>query len=197
MTGWSKSRFSVMRRPSPRRSAAAASIRRLRLGEVVVAEGDVQQIDVPRQLDRARRRRSRRSRARSAASCPSSRRGRRGCRRASSFSYSSASSRANSSARERVARLDAGLGVVVGERRALVQPLPEDAQADLAGRHVLHQIEHVVVAEEVGRLERGGLQALAERVAVLQRDAEQIARAADGARRRLEQRSAPSASACV
>ena len=31
---------------------------------------------------------------------------------------------------------------------------------DLAGRHVLHQIEHVVVAEEVGRLERRGLETL-------------------------------------
>ena len=60
-------------------------------------------------------------------------------------------------------------------------------QADLARRHVLHQVEHVVVAEEVGRLERRGLEALHEGVAVLQRDAEQIARAADGARRRLEQ----------
>ena len=79
--------------------------------------------------------------------------------------------------------------IVRGERRVLVQPLPQDAQADLAGRHVFHQIEHIVVAEEVGRLERGGLQALTERVAVLQRDAQQIARAANGARRRLEQRS--------
>ena len=49
-----------------------------------------------------------------------------------------------------------------------MQPLPQDAQADLAGRHVLHQVEHVVVAEEVRRLERGGLQALPEGVAVLQ-----------------------------
>ena len=89
------------------------------------------------------------------------------------------------------------VGVVLGELRALVQPFPEDAEADLAGRHVLHQIEHVVVAEEVRRLERRGLQALPEGVAVLQRDAQQIAGAADGARRRLEQRSAPSASACV
>ena len=71
-----------------------------------------------------------------------------------------------------------------------MQPFPQDAQADFAGRHVFHQVQHVVVAEEVGRLERGGLQALAERVAVLQRDAQQIARAADGSRRRLEQRQA-------
>jgi hypothetical protein len=78
-------------------------------------------------------------------------------------------------------------GVVLGEAGALVQPLPEDAQADLAGRHVLHQVEHVVVAEEVGRLERRGLEAAAEGVAVLERDAQQVARAADGARRRLEQ----------
>src|SRR5690606_10906637 len=40
---------------------------------------------------------------------------------------------------ERVASGDAGLRVVGGKRRLLVQPLPEDADADLAGRHVLHQ----------------------------------------------------------
>ena len=73
------------------------------------------------------------------------------------------------------------------KRAALVQPLPENAEADLAGRHVLHQVEHVVVAEEIGGLERRRLEALAEGVAVLQRDAQQVAGAADGARRRLEQ----------
>ena len=80
--------------------------------------------------------------------------------------------------RQRVARLHAAL-IVGAERRILVQPFPQDAQADLAGGHVLHQVEDVVVAEEVRRLERRRLQSLAEGVAVLQRDADQIARAAD------------------
>src|SRR6202035_4037929 len=57
---------------------------------------------------------------------------------------------------ERVARLDSGFAVLLGEGGALVQPLPEDAGPDLAGRHVLHEVGDVVVAEEVGRLEGGG-----------------------------------------
>src|SRR4029079_4621912 len=99
-------------------------------------------------------------------------------------------------AREGVARLHTDL-VVLGQRRPLVQPLPQDAQADLAGGHVLHQIQHIVVAAEVGRLQRRGLQPLQERVAVLERDAEQVAGAADRARRVLEQDQAVSVAAVV
>src|SRR5215203_3976000 len=51
---------------------------------------------------------------------------------------------------EHVAGLDPAL-VVRGEWGLLVQPLPQDAQADFPGRHVFHQVEHVVVAEEVRR----------------------------------------------
>ena len=125
--------------------------------EVGYAQGDVQQVDVPRQLDRLRRR-SRRSRARSAASCPSSRRARRDCSARCSFSYSSAISRRQSS---RVKVSPSGTPASASSAvsaRALVHPLPEDAQPDLAGGHVLHQIQDVVVAEEVGRLQRRGLE---------------------------------------
>ena len=44
----------------------------------------------------------------------------------------------------------------------------------------------IVVAEVVGRLEGDGLQPLTERIPVLKRDADQIARATDGPRGRLE-----------
>jgi hypothetical protein len=81
---------------------------------------------------------------------------------------------------ERVALGDAGGRVGLGERRHLVEPLPEDAGADLPGGHVLHEVEHVVVAEEVRRLQRRRLHPLAERVAVLERDAQEVA----GARHR-------------
>ena len=57
---------------------------------------------------------------------------------------------------ERIAGADAGLGIVLGERPRLVQPFPQDAQADLAGGHVFHQVEDVVVAEEVGTFELKG-----------------------------------------
>ena len=67
-----------------------------------------------------------------------------------------------------------------------MQPLPEDAEANFTRRHVLHQVQHVVVPEEIGGLERGGLQPLPEGVAVLQSDAEKVARAANGPRSRLE-----------
>ena len=62
-----------------------------------------------------------------------------------------------------------------------MQPLPEDAEADFARRHVLHQVQDVIVSEVVGRLERRGLQALAKSVPILHRDAEEIPRAADRA----------------
>ena len=71
-----------------------------------------------------------------------------------------------------------------------MQPFPENAQSNLPGRHVFHQVEHIVVAEEVGGLQRRGLIALKKRVAVLQRDAGEIARAANGARRRLDEEEA-------
>ena len=151
-----------------RGSSRCARLRRL---EVVVVEVEVQQVDVPRRLDGLVARRPRRWRGRSAASSASSRRGRRGCSPRGSLAYSSSSSRPKSAAVKASPARDAGLRIVVGEPGALVQPLPEDAQPDLAGRHVLHQVEHVVVAEEVGGLERRGLEALAEGVAVLQRDA--------------------------
>ena len=138
-------------------------------------------------LSVVRARRSRRSPGRSAAWWSSSCRGRRDCWRRSSFSYSSVEQPHEQLAREQVAGLDAGLASSAVSDGVLVQPFPEDAEADLAGRHVFHQVQHVVVAEEVGRLERGRLQSLAEGVAVLQRHAQQIARAANRARRRLEQ----------
>jgi hypothetical protein len=88
--------------------------------------------------------------------------------------------------REPLARPHTGLWVLLGQPGALVQPLPEDAEPDLAGRHVLHQVEDVVVAKEVRRLEGGGLKALTEGVAVLQGDAQQVPRAADRPRGRLQ-----------
>ena len=87
--------------------------------------------------------------------------------------------------RERVAGARPGLGIVVGERRALVEPLPQDRQPDLAGRHVLHEVQDVVVAEEVGGLERRGLEPAQERVAVLEADRQQVAGAPHGPRRGL------------
>ena len=88
--------------------------------------------------------------------------------------------------REGFARLDPAVGVVVGECRSLVEPFPEHGQADLTGRSILHQVEDVVVAEEVGWLEGCGLEAATERVAVLQADAEQIAGTPNRARGVLE-----------
>ena len=87
---------------------------------------------------------------------------------------------------ERVTVRDAGRRVGGGEPCVLVQPLPEDAEPNLAGRHVLHEVEHVGVPEGIGRLERGRLVAAGEGVPVLQRHREQIARAAYRARRGLE-----------
>ncbi len=46
-----KSRFSVMRVAVLANAAASSPIRRFAFGEVVVAEIDVEQVDVPRQLD--------------------------------------------------------------------------------------------------------------------------------------------------
>ena len=86
---------------------------------------------------------------------------------------------------EPVSSLDADL-VVFGQRRVLVKPFPQDAEADFARRHVFHQVQHVVVAEEVRGLERGSLEPLAEGVAVLERDAQKIAGAANGSWRRFE-----------
>ena len=68
---------------------------------------------------------------------------------------------------EGLARDDAGLGVVVGKSSSLVEPLPEDAQSNLPGGHILHQIENIVVTEEVGRLERRSLKATTKGVTVL------------------------------
>src|SRR6266571_5969069 len=69
-----------------------------------------------------------------------------------------------------------------------MQPFPQDAEADFAGCHVFHEVQDVLIAEIVGRLERGSLKSLFERVAVLQGNAQQVTRAADGSRRRLEQK---------
>src|ERR1043166_4458618 len=35
------------------------------------------------------------------------------------------------------------------QRGSFVQPFPEDAHTDLAGGHVLHQVEHIVIAEGI------------------------------------------------
>ena len=96
-----------MRVPSLRNASASSRMRRLRLGQVVVAESDVQQVDVPRQLHSLHRRRSRRSRARSAASCSSSRRARRDCRPAAASRTPRRSSRSNSSGVNRSPAFDA------------------------------------------------------------------------------------------
>ena len=48
-----------------------------------------------------------------------------------------------------------------------MDPLPENAEANLTGRHIFHEVEDVIVAKEVGRLEGRGLETLAEGVAVL------------------------------
>ena len=45
-------------------------------------------------------------------------------------------------------------------------------------RQAAHEVKHAIVAEKVRRLEGGGLEALPEGVAVLERHAQQIARAA-------------------
>ena len=79
----------------------------LRLGQVVHAQVDVQQIDVPGQLAARRARRPRRSRARSAAWWSWSCRARRGCRPLSSLSYSSVEQPPVQIGGERVARLHA------------------------------------------------------------------------------------------
>src|SRR5712692_6011177 len=70
--------------------------------------------------------------------------------------------------REEVARLDAHL-VVFGQPGVLVKPFPQDAETDFACGHVFHQIQHVVVSEKVCRLQRGRLESLSERIAVLKR----------------------------
>ena len=69
-----------------------------------------------------------------------------------------------------------------------MDPLPEDGHPDLARGHVLHEVEHIVVAEEVCRLQGGGLEAPEERIAVLQGDGEQIPGARDGAGGRFQLR---------
>ena len=85
--------------------------------------------------------------------------------------------------------LHIGAGLVRGgECRLLVQPLPQDAEANLSGRHVLHQVQHIIVTEEVRRLECGGLHALPECVAILNRDAQQVARPTHRAGRRFQLR---------
>jgi hypothetical protein len=43
--------------------------------------------------------------------------------------------------REPIAGLDAHRSIVRGERCLLVQPFPQDAQTNLPGRHVLHQVQ--------------------------------------------------------
>jgi hypothetical protein len=68
---------------------------------------------------------------------------------------------------EYVALLGPRIRIVFGEPRAFVHPLPEDAQTDLPRGRVLHQVENVGVAEEVGRFERRGLHSLPSGVAVL------------------------------
>ena len=107
-----------------------------------------------------------------------------------SLAYSSSSRRSKRPGLKSIARLRAGLGVAFRERRALVQPLPQDAQADFAGGHVLHEVEDVVVAEEVGGLEGRRLEALAEGVAVLEGHAQQVPGASHGTGRRLQEREA-------
>ena len=96
-----------------------------------------------------------------------------------SFSYSSARSRRNKFGAEGLTDLRASLDVGFRQRRALVQPLPHDAQSNLTCGHVFHQIEHSVVAEKIRGLQRRRLHPLAERVAVLHRHAHQIAGAAN------------------
>ena len=87
-----------------------------------------------------------------------------------------------------IARADAHFGIVGSELRSLVQPFPEHGKSDLPGRHVLHQIEHVVIAKEVGRLERGRLKTTAEGSTVLQPNREQVPSAGDRAGGWLEHR---------
>ncbi len=60
-----------------------------------------------------------------------------------------------------------------------MQPFPQNAQPNFAGGHVFHQIEHVIVAEIIGRLEGRRLKALAKGVAVLKGHAQQVASTAD------------------
>ena len=76
-----------------------------------------------------------------------------------------------------------------------MDPLPKDAETNFASGRVLHQIEHVVVAEEVRRFERRGLETLSKCIAILQADTEQIAapRIVAGLLSSIR----PSASACV
>jgi len=73
------------------------------------------------------------------------------------------------------------LGVVLGPPGTLVQPLPENADADFSGGHVLHEIQHVLIVEKVGWFEGCGLKAPQKGVAVLQGHAQEVAGPADRA----------------
>ena len=48
-----------------------------------------------------------------------------------------------------------------------MDPFPQDAHADLSGSHVLHQIQDVLVGEEIGGLQRRRLKSLTKGVPVL------------------------------
>ena len=56
-----------------------------------------------------------------------------------------------------------------------MDPFPQDTQADLAGGHIFHQVKDIVISEKVSGLECRGLHSLAESVAILQRNAQQVA----------------------
>ena len=89
---------------------------------------------------------------------------------------------------EHIAGPQTGFGIILGQRRALVDPFPEDAQTNLPGRHIFHQIENVIVAEKVGGLQGCSLKTLAEGVTILQGDAQQVTCPANGTWCRFQQR---------
>ena len=88
---------------------------------------------------------------------------------------------------ERISGLHPARHIVSGEARPLVKPFPEDAETDLARGHVLHEVELILVAEVIGRFKRRRLESTSERVAVLEGDRQQVACPAHRARGGLEQ----------
>ena len=53
---------------------------------------------------------------------------------------------------EQISRFGTCLSIVFVQTPAFMQPFPQNAQPNLAGCHILHQVHDAVVIEEVGRL---------------------------------------------
>ena len=66
------------------------------------------------------------------------------------------------SRRKYVSGFRTGFDVVFGQCCLLVNPFPEDTEADFAGGCVFHQVKYVVIAEKDGGFQRCRLKALAK-----------------------------------